>query len=69
MSYQTQTQESCDLCGEEEVRVVNGERKRRIKWEVLRDSEKKEEYKESMRVKWNERMERAAECSRRTWWK
>ena len=39
-------------------RVVNGERKRRIKWEVLRDSEKKEEYKKSTRVKWNERMER-----------
>ena len=38
--------------------AVNGEWKRRIKWEVLRDSEKKEEYKESTRVKWNERMER-----------
>ena len=32
-------------------RAVNGERKRRIKWEVLRDSEKKEEYRESTRVK------------------
>ena len=53
-------------------RVVNGEQKRRIKWEVLRDSEKKEEYKESMRAKWNERMERlgsVAECSRSNWWK
>ena len=35
---------SCDLYGEEEVE--------------RRDSEKKEEYKESTRVKWNERMER-----------
>ena len=54
-------------------RAVNEERKRRIKWEVLRDSEKKEEYKVSTRVKWNERMKgkmvRAAECSGRTWWK
>ena len=32
-------------------RAVNEERKRRIKWEVLRESEKKEEYKESTRVK------------------
>ena len=31
-------------------RAVNGERNRRIKWEVLRDSEKKEEYKESTRA-------------------
>ena len=55
-------------------RAVNGEQKWRIKSEVLRDSEKKEEYKEITRVKWNERMERerlgrAAECSGRTWWK
>ena len=34
-----------------------GERKQRIKWEVLRDSENKEEYKESTRAKCNERME------------
>ena len=52
-------------------RAVNGERKRRIKWEVLRDWEKREEYNESTRVKWNERKERerlgrAAECSERT---
>ena len=32
------------ICGEKRRwRAVNGERKRRIKWEVLRDSEKKEE--------------------------
>ena len=47
---------------------MNSERKRRIKWEVLRDSEKKEEYKESTRVKWNERMEReTGETSRMQW--
>ena len=50
-------------------RAVNGERKRRIKREVLRDSEKKEEYKESMRVKWNERMERETGESSRMQWK
>ena len=38
-------------------RAVNGERKQRIKREVLRETEKKEEYKESMRVEWNGRME------------
>ena len=48
---------------------MNGERKRRIKWEVLRDSKKKEEYKESMRVKWNERMERETGESSRMQWK
>ena len=37
--------------------MVNGERRRRIKWEVLRDL-KKEEYKENTRVKWNKRMDR-----------
>ena len=42
---------------------MNGEGKRRIKWEVLRDSDKKEEYKESTRVKWNERMVRQTEES------
>ena len=36
---------------------MNSERKRRIKWEVLRNLEK-EEYKESTRVMWNEKMER-----------
>ena len=50
-------------------RAVNGERKRRIKWEVLRDSEKKEKYKESTRVKWNERMERETWESSRMQWK
>ena len=50
-------------------RSVNGERKRRIKWEVLCDSEKKEEYKESTRVKWNERMERETGESSRMQWK
>ena len=50
-------------------RVVNGERKRRIKWNVLRDSEKKEEYKESTRVKWNERMDRETGESSRMQWK
>ena len=50
-------------------RAVNGERKRRIKWEVLRDSEKKEEYKESTRVKWNEKMERETDESSRMQWK
>ena len=49
--------------------AVNGERKRRIKWEVLRNSEKKEEYKESTRVKWNERMERETGESSRMQWK
>ena len=39
------------ICVEKRWRAVNGERKRRIIWEVLRDSEKKEEYKESTRVK------------------
>ena len=49
-------------------RAANGERKRRIKWEVLRDSEKKEEYKVSTRAKWNERMEREnGERSRMQW--
>ena len=48
---------------------MNGERKRRIKWEVLRDSEKKEEYKESTRVKWNERIERETGESSRMQWK
>ena len=49
-------------------RAVNEERKRRIKWEVLRDSEKKEEYKVSTRVKWNEKMEReTGETSRMQW--
>ena len=46
-------------------KAVNGEQKWKIKWEVLRDSEKKEEYKESTRVKWNERMERETEESSR----
>ena len=50
-------------------RAVNGERKRRIKWEMLRDSEKKAEYKESTRVKWNERMERETGESSRMQWK
>ena len=50
-------------------RAVNEERKRRIKWEVLRDSEKKEEYKVSTRVKWNERMERETGESSRMQWK
>ena len=50
-------------------RAVNGERKRRIKWEVLRDSEKKEEYKESTRVKQNKRMERETRKSSRMQWK
>ena len=52
--------------------AMNGERKWRIKWKVLHDLEKKEEYKESARVKWNERMKRlgrVAECTGRTWWK
>ena len=48
---------------------MNGERKRRIKWEVLRDLEKKEEYKESTRAKWNERMERETGESSRMQWK
>ena len=48
---------------------MNGERKRRIKWEVLRDSEKKEEYKDSTRVKCNERMERETGESSRMRWK
>ena len=36
---------------------------------MLRDSEKKEEYKESTRVKWNERMERETGESSRMQWK
>ena len=50
-------------------RALNGERKKRIKWKVLRDPEKKDEYKESTRVKWNERMEREAGESNRMQWK
>ena len=49
-------------------RAMNGERKQKIKWEVLRDFEKKE-YKESTRVKWNERMEREARESSKMQWK
>ena len=58
------------ICAEKRRwRAVNEERKRRIKWEVLRDSEKKEEYKVSTRVKWNDRMERETGESSRMQWK
>ena len=47
-------------------RSVNGEQKRRIKWKMMRDSEKKEEYKKSTRGIWKGRIERgASEGSRR----
>ena len=47
---------------------MNSERRRKIKWEVFSDSEKKEEYKESMRVKWNEKIERGTGESYRMQW-
>ena len=52
----------------ERWRALNGERKQRIKREVLRETEK-EEYKDSMRVEWNGRMETETGKSSRMQWK